>query len=103
MFLQPSARIFSRSARGLARECGADAGQVRERGQAMLPLDAIHDHQRLIARAAAGAIGDGAVIRLGLEQGGDLILSKRLRSPSAVFGRENSKETTGRLRAGLAL
>ena len=42
----------------------------------MLPLDAIHNHQRFVARAAAGAVGDGAIIGPGLEQGGDLLFQK---------------------------
>jgi hypothetical protein len=49
---------------------------MRQRRETVLPLDAVHNHQRFVARAAAGAVGDGAKIRLGLEQGGDLLFQK---------------------------
>src|SRR5690348_12757305 len=51
--------------------CGRDAGEMRYRGQAVLALDAVDDFQSLIARAAAGAVSDGAKVRLGLQQGRD--------------------------------
>jgi hypothetical protein len=49
---------------------------MRQRDQPVLPLNAIHNHQRFVARAAAGAVGDGAIIRLGLKQGGDLLFQE---------------------------
>ena len=52
-----------------------DARQVRHRRQA-LPLDAVHDHQRLLARAAAGAVGDRAKVRRGLAQRRDVFLQQ---------------------------
>jgi hypothetical protein len=49
---------------------------MRQCCETMLPLDAIHNHQRFVARAAAGAIGDGTIIGPGLKQGGDLPFQK---------------------------
>src|SRR5258708_2258020 len=43
-----------------------DTGEMSERGEVMFALDAIHDHQGLFTRAAAGAIGHGAEVRFGL-------------------------------------
>ncbi len=50
---------------------GADACQVSHGRQSVLPLDTFHDHERLVARAAPGAVRDGAIVRLCLEQGGN--------------------------------
>jgi hypothetical protein len=71
---------------------------MRQRRETMLPLDAIHNHQRFVARAAAGAVGDGTIIGFGLEQGGYLPFQK---ITVALFGfrREKFKgndRTTGR-------
>ena len=54
----------------------ADAGEMRQRGQPVLPLDAVHYFERLVARGAARAISDGAEIRPGLQQRGDLPFQK---------------------------
>src|ERR1017187_2157957 len=53
-----------------------DAREMRQCRETVLPLDAIHNHQRFVARAATGSIGDGAIIGFGLEQGGDLLFQK---------------------------
>ncbi|MDB6123995.1 MAG: hypothetical protein JWQ71_2988 [Pedosphaera sp.] len=50
---------------------GVDAGEMEHGRQSMLALDAVHDHQRLVARPAARAIGDRTEIRLEFEQGRD--------------------------------
>ena len=89
MFLQPSARIFSEQLAHLVARV-VDAGEMRQRRQAVLALDAIHDHQRLVARAAAGAVGDGAKIRFGLQQRGDMLFEE-IRSAFVRFGREKFK------------
>jgi len=57
--------------------------------------------ERLVARGAACAVGNGAEIRPGLHQRG-MCFSKRLRSPSSVLGGKNSKETAGRPAARFA-
>ena len=49
-----------------------DAGQVGQSNQPVLPLNAIHNHQRLVARGAAGAVSDGAEIRFAGEERGDV-------------------------------
>src|SRR5258708_20678348 len=41
---------------------------MRDRSQAMLPLDSVHDHQRLVPGAASGAVSHRAIVRPGLEQ-----------------------------------
>jgi hypothetical protein len=63
---------------------------MRQRRETMLPLDAIHNHQRFVAGAAARPIGDGAIIGLGLEQGGNLLFQKNA-VPLAGFRREKLK------------
>src|ERR1043166_947015 len=52
------------------------ASEVGHGGQPVLALDAVHDHQGFLARAAAGAVGDRAIIRLELQQGRDGFLKK---------------------------
>ena len=52
------------------------AGQMRDGGEAMLFLDAIHDQQRLVARGAARAVGDGAEIRFQFHQRRDGFLEQ---------------------------
>ena len=54
-----------------------DACEVRERGEAMLALDPIHNHERLVPGAAARAVGDGAKIRARGEQGGQVFFKER--------------------------
>jgi hypothetical protein len=49
---------------------------MRQRRQAMLALDAVHNHQRFVTRAAARAVGDGAEIRFGLKQRGDMLFEQ---------------------------
>ena len=56
----------------------AHAGEMRQRRQPVPPLDAIHDFERLVARGAARAVGDGAEIRPGLQQRGDVLLQQRM-------------------------
>src|SRR5213082_3513914 len=63
--------------------CGVDASQVRHGGEAVLPLNAVHDRQRLVPRAAARAVGDGTEIRLELPQRGDRLFEK---DALALFG-----------------
>src|ERR1035441_5332292 len=41
---------------------GAHARQMGHRSQTVLPMDAVHDHQRLVPRAAAGAVGHRAAV-----------------------------------------
>ncbi len=48
-----------------------DAGQVEHGGEVVLALDAVHDHESLVARAAAGAVGDGTEIGLEPKQRGN--------------------------------
>ena len=66
---------------------GAHAGQVGHRGQAMLRLDALDDPERLVARAAAGTVGDRAVIRARLQQRGQRLL-QQIAVPLLRLGRE---------------
>src|SRR6266704_824324 len=47
---------------------GIDASQVGHAGQAVLPLDAVDDPQRLVAGAASGAVSHRAIIGPGLQQ-----------------------------------
>ena len=68
------ADFFQQRAALLARV--VDAGQVRKGGQTVLALDAVHDVQRFVARAAAGAISHRAIIRFGGEQRGDLFFQQ---------------------------
>jgi hypothetical protein len=49
-----------------------DAGEMRQRRQLVFALDAVHNHQRFLPRAAAGAVGDGAKIRLAESNAGIL-------------------------------
>ena len=63
---------------------------MRHGGETVLLLDAIDDHQGLIARAAAGAVGHGAKIRLGLHQGRDGFLEQVLIALGS-FGRKKFK------------
>ena len=51
-------------------------GEMRQGRQAVLTLNPVHNHQRLVAGAAAGAVGDGAEIRSGLNQGGDVLFEE---------------------------
>ena len=53
-----------------------DASKMRQRGEAMLPLDAVHNHQGLVTRAATCAVGDGAKIWSRCEQGGNLFFQQ---------------------------
>src|SRR5439155_7353231 len=53
-----------------------DASQVRHGGQALLALNAVDNHQGLVSRAAAGAVGDGAEVRVELLQGGNRLLQQ---------------------------
>src|ERR1700690_2873203 len=53
-----------------------DAGEMRQRRQAMLALDAVHNHQRLVARAAARAVGHGTEIRFDLKQRGNVLFEE---------------------------
>jgi len=78
-----------------------NTGEMCQRRETVLPLDAIHNHQCFVARAAAGAVGDGTIIGPGQEQGGYLLF-QRWRSPSPVFGGKNSKEMAGRPAARFA-
>src|ERR1051325_3893814 len=50
---------------------GRDAGQVRHRSKAMLPLDTVYNHQRFVASASPCAVGDGTIIGFGLAQSRD--------------------------------
>jgi len=56
---------------------------MRHGGQAVLALNAVHDHQRLVPRAAARAVGDGTEIRLKLQQRRNGLLEQ---DPFAFFG-----------------
>ena len=67
-----------------------DAGKMGERGQAVVALDAVNDHQRLVARAAARAVGHGAKVRAGLQQRGDVFFQKRAIALGGL-GREKFK------------
>ena len=48
-----------------------DAGQVEHGGEVVLALDAVHDHEGLVARAAPGAVGDGTEVGLEPQQRGN--------------------------------
>src|SRR6266540_5833836 len=61
-FLQVCADVLPR---------GIDASEMGHGREAVLPLNAIHDHQRLVPRAAASAVSDGTETRLELHQRGD--------------------------------
>jgi hypothetical protein len=63
---------------------------MRQRGQPVPLLDAIHDFERLVARGAARSVGDGAKIRPGRHQRGDVFFQK---IPVAIagLGREKLK------------
>jgi len=67
-----------------------DAGEMGQRGQPVPPLDAIHDFQRFVARGAAGAVGDGAKIRTGFHQRGNVPFQK-VAVALAGLGREKFK------------
>ena len=68
------ADFFEQGAHFVARV--ADAGEMRQRRQPVPLLDAIHDFERLVARGAARAVGDGAEIRPGRQQRGDVFFQK---------------------------
>ena len=68
-----------------------DAGEMRERGQLVLALDAVHNHQRFFPRAAAGTVSDRAEIRTRREQGGDLFFEQVM----IAFVRLGRKEFKG--------
>ena len=70
---------------------GVYAGQVRDRRQTVFALDAVHDHQRLFARAPARPVRHRAKIRPGLEQGRDGLFQER----AIAFFRLGRKELEG--------
>ena len=53
-----------------------DAGKMGEPRQPMLVLDAVHNMQRFVARAAAGAVGHGTIVGLGGQEGGNLLFQQ---------------------------
>ena len=55
---------------------GVDARQMRHGGQLLLALNPIDDGQRLLAGAAAGAIGDRAEIRAQFAERGNRLLEE---------------------------
>lgn len=55
---------------------GRHARQMRDRREAVLFLNAVHDPQRLVPRTATGAVGHRAVIGFGCQQGGDGFFDK---------------------------
>src|SRR5438067_11082949 len=57
---------------------GIDTGQMGHGRELVLALNAIDDHQGLFPGAAARAVGDGAIIGLKREQGGDGLLQEIL-------------------------
>ena len=67
------------------------ACQMRHCGQAVLPLDAIDDHERLVARAATGAIRDRAEVRFQRHQGGQ----RSFKQSAVAFLRFRGKELEG--------
>ena len=85
LLLYPTPQIAGEHARAIEAAinqagAAAAAGTVklrRERGQAILALDAIHNLQGLFARAAAGTVSHRAKIRAGRQQRGNLFLEKR--------------------------
>src|SRR6185369_187860 len=50
---------------------------MRHGGEAVLALNAVHDHQRFVARAAACAVGDRTVIRFEFHQRGNGLFQQR--------------------------
>lgn len=55
-----------------------DAGEMHHRGEAVLALDAVHDADGLLPRAAARAVGHGAEVRAELHQLRDVFLEEVL-------------------------
>ena len=55
-----------------------DAGEVHHGGESVLALDAVHDVDGLVARAATCAVGHGAEVRAQLHQLGNVFLEKVL-------------------------
>lgn len=62
---------------------GIDTGQMRHRGEAEIFLDTIDDAEGFVAGCAAGAVGDGAEVRVDGHQGGQSFFEK---STLAVVG-----------------
>jgi hypothetical protein len=81
VFAVERADFFQQRADFVARV--VDASEMGERGQAVLALDTIHNLQSLLARAAAGAVGDRAKIRPSRQQRGNLFFKQR---PVAFVG-----------------
>src|SRR5271157_72663 len=54
----------------------SDARQVEQGGQMVLALDAIHGHERLIARASARAVSHRTIIRLQFLESGEGLLQE---------------------------
>jgi hypothetical protein len=71
-----SPRFFQERADLFAR--GVDAGQVAHRRQPVNALEAIHQFQRLVARAAAGSIRHGTEVRMEFGQQRNRLLDERL-------------------------
>src|SRR5208283_1686647 len=73
-----------------------DAGEMRQSGQPLVPLNPVHDPEGLVACAASGAVGDGTEVRFGLQQRGNVFFQKVLLT-LAGFGREKFKGNDGPL------
>jgi len=71
----PSARLLEHGA-GLV-DGRVHAGEMRHRGDLLLPLDPVDDRERLLARPAAGAVGDRAEVGVELPQRRDRLLEQR--------------------------
>ena len=67
---------------------------MRNRSKSVLFLDAIHNHQSLIARGAPRAISDRAIVGSGLHQGGNGFLQQGA-IPFFGFGREKFERDNG--------
>ena len=68
-----------------------DACQMRHRRNPELPLDPVDDRERLLARAPAGAVGDGTEVGVELSQSRDRLLQQH----SLRFLRLRRKELEG--------
>ena len=74
VFAAGRADFFEQGAHLVARV--VDASEMRQCRQPVPLVDAIHDFQRLVARGATRAVGDGAEIRAGLHQRGNVFFQK---------------------------